>query len=396
MIVFAVLTRLLAFVGKEIVEVVRRPGVLVSLVVGPFLILLVFGTGYAGVRTPFLTALVVPADSGLPTDPAAYQSRVSAWITLTGVSTDAGAATEELRRQRIDLVVIAPDNFAQRFKAGQQSQIVVRYNLIDPIAASYANFVGQQIASEVNRQIIERAVQQGESYALAAGNQAAARIPPAVIAEPTTADAQNLAPTEPSIVDYFGLAALALILQHMAVSLVALSLVRERTAGRLELFRVAPVSAFEILAGKFLAYGVLTAAVGAISLGLLVGLLHIPMLASPALVALILAGLVAASLSMGLAIAVVSDSERQAVQLALLVLLASVFFSGFVLAVDQFLPFAQAFAYLLPVTHGVRLLQDLMLRGGTNAWWELGALVALWLALFLVAWVGFRRTLRTG
>ena len=384
MIVFAVLTRLLAFVGKEIVEVVRRPGVLVSLVLGPFLILLVFGTGYAGVRKPFLTELVVPTNSGLPTDPSAYQSRVSAWITLTGVTSDADAATAELRAQKVDLVVIAPDDFAARFKAGQQSQIVVRYNLIDPIAASYANFVGQQIATEVNRQVIERAAQQ------------ASHIPPAVIAEPTTADAQNLAPDEPSIVAYFGPAALALILQHMAISLVALSLVRERTAGRLELFRVAPVSAFEILAGKFLAYGILTAAVGAISLGLLVGLLHIPMYASPALIAAVLAALVAASLSMGLFIAVVSDSERQAVQLALLLLLASVFFSGFVLAVDQFLPFAQALAYLLPVTHGVRLLQDLMLRGATTAWWELGALVALWLALFVLAWVGFRRTLRTG
>jgi hypothetical protein len=37
-----------------------------------------------------------------------------------------------------------------------------------------------------------------------------------------------------------------------------------------------------------------------------------------------------------------------------------------------------------------------MLRGATTAWWELGALVALWLALFVLAWVGFRRTLRTG
>jgi ABC-2 type transport system permease protein len=395
-IVFTVLTRLLAFVGKEIVEVVRRPGVLVSLVLGPFLILLVFGTGYAGVRKPFLTELVVPTNSGLPTDPSAYQSRVSAWITLTGVTSDADAATAELRAQKVDLVVIAPDDFAARFKAGQQSQIVVRYNLIDPIAASYANFVGQQIATEVNRQVIERAAQQGETYALAAGAEQASHIPPAVIAEPTTADAQNLAPDEPSIVAYFGPAALALILQHMAISLVALSLVRERTAGRLELFRVAPVSAFEILAGKFLAYGILTAAVGAISLGLLVGLLHIPMYASPALIAAVLAALLAASLSMGLFIAVVSDSERQAVQLALLLLLASVFFSGFVLAVDQFLPFAQALAYLLPVTHGVRLLQDLMLRGATTAWWELGALVALWLALFVLAWVGFRRMLRTG
>jgi ABC-2 type transport system permease protein len=180
----------------------------------------------------------------------------------------------------------------------------------------------------------------------------------------------------------------------MAVSLVALSLVRERTAGRLELFRVAPVGAFEILAGKFLGYGFLCAAVGAVSLALLVGVLHIPFLASPALVALILGALIAASLALGLAIAVVSDSERQAVQLSLLVLLASVFFGGFVLAIDQFLPWAQVLAYLLPVTHATRLLQDVMLRGGSYAWWELSALGGLWVVLFGIAWLTFRHSLR--
>jgi ABC-2 type transport system permease protein len=394
MIVFAILTRMLAFVGKEIIEVMRRPGVILSLVIGPFLILLIFGSGYNGVRRPLLTELVVPANAGLPADPAAYQSRVSAWITINGVTTDEAAALRLLAQQKLDLVVVAPDDFQHRFEAGQQTQIRVRYNLIDPISASYANFVGQQIATEVNRQIIERAAQQGESYAVQAGNQQAAQIPPQVVAEPTTADNQNIAPTPPSIVSYFGPAALILILQHMAVSLVALSLVRERTAGRLELFRVAPVGAFEILAGKFLGYAFLCAVVGAISLALLVGVLHIPLLGSPGLVLLILGALVGASLAMGLTIAVLSDSERQAVQLSLLVLLASVFFGGFVLAVDQFLPFAQVIAYLLPATHGVRLLQDVMLRGGSNDWWELWALAGLWIVLFSIAWLAFRMSLR--
>ena len=51
---------------------------------------------------------------------------------------------------------------------------------------------------------------------------------------------------------------------------------------------------------------------------------------------LAIALLLLASLGLGLLIAVISDSERQAVQLSLLVLLASVFFSGFVLAIDEF------------------------------------------------------------
>ena len=44
--------RLLALVGKELVEVIRRPGALVSLVLGPFLIMAVFGLGYNGERQP--------------------------------------------------------------------------------------------------------------------------------------------------------------------------------------------------------------------------------------------------------------------------------------------------------------------------------------------------------
>ena len=85
-----------------------------------------------------------------------------------------------------------------------------------------------------------------------------------------------------------------------------------------------------------------------------------------------------ASLGLGLLISTVVDSERQAVQLSMLVLLASVFFSGFVLPLDQFITPLRIAAYALPVTHGIQLLQDFMLRGSTNNGWELYALARYW------------------
>ena len=116
--------------------------------------------------------------------------------------------------------------------------------------------------------------------------------------------------------------------------------------------------------------------------------------AQPAAIALAIGLLLLASLGLGLLVAVVSDSERQAVQLSLLVLLASVFFSGFVLAIDEFTPPVRALAYLLPVTHGIRLLQDLMLRGSTThlAVRRAGRHRPVTLA---VAWLLLRRNMRT-
>ena len=118
------------------------------------------------------------------------------------------------------------------------------------------------------------------------------------------------------------------------------------------------------------------------------------MLGSPLLVALVIGLLVLSSLGIGLIISVISDSERQAVQLALLLLLASVFFSGFVLPVQDFREGVQYAAYALPVTHGIRLLQDLMLRGDTTAWWQLAALAGLTLLFLVLTVILLRRQMR--
>jgi ABC-2 type transport system permease protein len=219
-------------------------------------------------------------------------------------------------------------------------------------------------------------------------------IPPEVIAQPTVAQVSNLAPVEPGIVSFAAPAVFALILQHMAVTLTALSFVRERLSGAMELFRISPVNSFELVLGKYLGLGIVSALVAGATVLLLVLGLGVPVLGNPALIAGVIALLVFASLGMGLLISVIADSERQAVQLALLLLLASVFFSGFVLPINEFREGVQYAAYILPVTHGIRLLQDLMLRGSTEAWWQLGVLAALGIVLLILTVIALRRTMR--
>jgi ABC-2 type transport system permease protein len=98
-----------------------------------------------------------------------------------------------------------------------------------------------------------------------------------------------------------------------------------------------------------------------------------------------------ASLGLGLLISLVADSERQAVQLSMLVLLASVFFSGFVLPVEDFIPAVRPLAYALPVTHGIATLQETMLRGEVRTAWQVAALAGIGLFLYVIALLRLRR-----
>jgi ABC-2 type transport system permease protein len=389
----AVIVRLLAFVGKELVETLRRPGAILSLVLGPFLIMAIFGLGYSGVRRPLETVVVAPPTSGLPADAASYQALAGGGLHIALVTPDRAAGEAELAAGRADVLVIAPEDAEARFRAGEQSVIEVQVDEVDPVEVNYAGFLAAGLASEVNREIIERVAAEGQGYAIAAGEPNATAIPPEVVAAPTRADLVNIAPSEPGVIAYFGPAVLALILQHLAVTLVALSLVRERTTGVIELFRIAPVSTGEVLAGKVLAFGLLGSGIAFITIALLVYGFGVPMLGSEAAIAATVILLLVASLGLGLLIAVVSDSERQAVQLSLLVLLASVFFSGFVLAIDQFTEPVRVIAYMLPVTHGIRLLQDLLLRGSTTATWEFAALGAIAAVTLVAAWLLLRRSM---
>jgi ABC-2 type transport system permease protein len=387
------LTRILAVVGKELVSVVRRPGALISLVLGPFLIMALFGAGFSGFRRPLDTIIVIPPQTGLSTDASAYQGLAGDELHIVSITPDENQAMAQLQSQQVDVVVVAPGDIRQRFAAGQKSNVLLRINITDPVESSYAVFVARGLEAAINRQIIQDAATQSEGYAVGQGATQAKQIPPDVVAAPTEVVLDNVAPAAPTVVQFFGPAVLALILQHLAITLIALSVVRERTSGLFELFRISPITTAELVTGKLIAYGMFAGLVALLTVSLLIVGFHVPILAEPGSIALVVLLLVAASLGLGLLIAGFSSTEPQAVQLSLLFLLASVFFSGFVLAIDQFSEPIRTLIYALPVASAIRLLGDFMFRGGTVVGWQISLMAGLAVVYVLLAWFLLRRVM---
>ncbi|HVM31260.1 MAG TPA: ABC transporter permease [Candidatus Limnocylindrales bacterium] len=391
--------RLLAQIRKELIQVRRRPGAFISLILGPFLVMAVFGLGYTGVRSPLETVVVVPqggvdAPEDLPSDQQFYQDLAGPALNITEVTTDADWARRELEAGRISTVVVLPADAPQRIRAGERAQIEVLVNEVDPVQVAYTGFVADIITSQINREILTRMIAEGETYAVTRLDEEPLAVPAEVIAAPTEMTVSNVAAIQPSVVIFFGPAVLALVLQHMAVTLTALSFVRERMSGVMEVFKISPVTSVELVLGKYLGLGIVGAVVATITTLLLITILGVPMLGDPWWVVMVIFLLTFASLGLGLLISVVADSERQAVQLSLLVLLASVFFSGFVLPVEEFSPAVRLVSYSLPVTHGIQLLQDVMLRGWIYSWWQVTTLAAIGIVLFVLTTILLRRTIR--
>ena len=389
------IVRMASFTGKELREVLRRPGVLLSLILGPFLVMMLFGLGYSGYRAPFATEIVVPAESDFSRTAEDYASLAPGRLEITQVGEDRDGAEQRLRDGQIDLLVVVPANSADELRAGNQTTIRVAWNQVDPVYDQLATLATSILVSSLNAEIIERTAAAGITFAEGELGPEVSDISPEVIARPTTAETENVAPTSPEVLNFFGPAVFALVIQHLAVTLTALSMVRERLSGQMDRFRVAPVTSMELLVGKYIAYAVLSLAVSAIVGVLLVAVLGVPLLGSIGLFVGIVMLLTFASLGFGLLISLVADSERQAVQLSMLILLASVFFSGFVLPVTDFAQWMQYIAYALPVTHGIAALQELMLRGRLVELWMLGVLLGIGVVLYVGSLLRLRRVIRT-
>jgi ABC-2 type transport system permease protein len=385
--------RISSFIFKEIREIVRRPGIILSLVLGPFLIMALFGLGYTGARAPFDTLVVVPPQTDLPTDVDYYRGISDGQLNIVGVIEDLDDGRARLESQEVDLLIIAPTNAQQQLRSGEQSVVTVEWNTVDPVRESLAQFATSTMVAEINAEIIRQAAERGISLANEESLEPIT-VPPETIAKPTRAETANIAPTAPTVIGFFGPAVFALVLQHLAITLTAMSMVRERLSGTMDVYRVAPVSSMELLVGKYIAYAVFSLVISGLVAALLIGLLGIPLLAGWVPFVAVVLLLTFASLGLGLLISLIADSERQAVQLSMLVLLASVFFSGFVLPVEEFLPAVRYMAYALPVTHGIETLQQAMLRGVIRESWMLWALGGIGAGLFLVSLLRLRRIMR--
>jgi ABC-2 type transport system permease protein len=165
-------------------------------------------------------------------------------------------------------------------------------------------------------------------------------------------------------------ALIGVILTMTMVLFTAVAIVRERERGNLELLITTPVRTIELMVGKLLPY--ILIGLIQVTIVLLVGhwLFSVPM--QGRLVDVYLAALtfIAASLTLGLLISTLARSQFQAMQLTLFVFLPSILLSGFMFPFDGMPVLAQHIAELLPLTHFVRLIRGIVLRGA-----ELGELM---------------------
>ena len=205
--------------------------------------------------------------------------------------------------------------------------------------------------------------------------------PPDRLVSPVSQSYRNIRGGAYPAVVYYAPGVLALLVQHTAITLGALALVRERLMGAFEVFRVAPVSLTQLILGKYLGY---TVFIGLATLVLIVAmaLLSVPLLGNWLQFAGVILLLIVASLGVGFLISALSGSDSQAVQLAMISLLLSIFFSGFFIALDSFAWPALIVAYAIPMTHGLAGFQQIMLRGiPPNPW--------IWVGLSLIAVITF-------
>jgi ABC-2 type transport system permease protein len=190
-----------------------------------------------------------------------------------------------------------------------------------------------------------------------------ANVPARVLASPFTLKVENLASPPQQIVGFYAPGVLAILIQHIAVSLASLALIRERLRGSYEFFEVSPLGPGQLLVGKFVAYCGLVLGVNLAAAIILSSFLDIPVAGGFLRMALAMLLVTISSLGLGFSISALAKSELQALQVSMLLLIASGFFAGFLFPLSEMTQPAVGLSYLLPATYGIQALQDVMIRG---------------------------------
>ena len=428
---FKFLIRISSFVSKELTEILRQPRLVLTLVFGPFLIMFLFGLAYPEQNRTLRTTFVAEDPSSLEGNMQLFTGTASPVIENLGVENDRELSLAKLALNQTDLVIVIPQSPFETVQSNQQAQFTIYHNEVDPFQIAYIQSAARIYVDEVNRSLLQSVAEQGQAdagdvqaslqNALARTQAIKSVLPPgdpnaaeinelesdltnaneqlttfqsvgsSVLVNPFTAETTSLSNIIFTPTEFFAPAVIVLLLQHLSITFASLSIVRERRSGIVELFRVSPISAFETLIGKYLSYLTLEILLAGVITVLAVWLLRVPMFGDWISYATAVIVLLFTSLGVGFLISLISETDTQAVQYSMLLLLASIFFSGFFLDLRLIWDPMKAVAWSLPATYGIRMLQDIMLRGASAPTVILYGLALIGIGLFILDWLILRR-----
>jgi ABC-2 type transport system permease protein len=156
-----------------------------------------------------------------------------------------------------------------------------------------------------------------------------------------------------------------------------------------------PIKPVEVMFGKIIPYVLVGFMQAAIILGIGVFLFGVPVFGSMTLLTLLTTLFITTNLSIGYTFSTLAQNQLQAMQLSIMFFLPSILLSGFMFPFLGMPVWAQYIGECLPLTHYLRIVRAIMLKGASlqNLQYDAFALIALMLVAMTVAVTRFRRTL---
>jgi ABC-2 type transport system permease protein len=368
--------RLWAMVLKEFVQM-RRDRVTFGMMVGiPLLQLILFG--YAINSDPkHLPTAVLLADNGPLGRTLLYAIKNSGYFDFVRLVKTEAEAQHALARFEVQFVVNIPENFTRDLLRGDRPAVLVEADATDP--ASTSNALGSL------------------SLLLNTALQNELKGPLAFLSGTTgPVDLRIHARYNPEAITQYNIVPglMGVVLTMTMVMITGLAITRERETGTMENLLSMPVRPLEVLIGKIVPYII----VGYVQVILILVaahlLFHVPMVGSVTLLFAVAIVFIAANLAMGITFSTIAENQRQAIQMAFFFFLPNILLSGFAFPFRGMPQWAQWIGELLPLTHFLRIVRGILLKGNgiddvVRELWQ----IALFAAVALI--VGVKRYRKT-
>src|SRR5215470_6057124 len=362
-----------AMLLKEFLQLRRDRLTLATMITIPLMQLLLFG--YAINTTPrdLPTAVLLQenSDVGRSILKALENTR---YFKVTRIVRNEAEFDQLLQSGAVLFAVEVPANFERALRRGDHPSLLVAADATDPVASGAAlGALGQMVQTAL---LNDHAIPDSAPPAFEIRQHA--RYNPAAVSQ------LNIVP---------GL--LGTILTLTMLIFTALSVTRETERGTMENLLSMPIRPLEIMLGKITPYigiGFLQATLIVVAAVVLFG---VPVLGSFGLLAVLSTLFIATNLSIGYTFSTLAQNQLQAVQMAMMYFLPNLLLSGFLFPFAGMPKWAQYVGETLPLTHYVRIVRSIMLKGATLADLHIdaAALAALMLVAMTIAVTRFRRTL---
>ena len=365
--------RTFAMLVKEFIQLRRDRVSFAMIIMVPLVQLMLFG--YAINTTPrdLPTAVLLQEHTDLSRAIlAALQN--TRYFKVSQLPRDEAELDHLLASGQVLFAIEIPANFERAVRRGESPTMLVIADATDPVASGSAlSALGP---------IVQTALAHERDIQTSAAAPFQIRIHPRY--NPAAVTQLNIVP---------GL--VGTILTMTMLIFTALSVTREIERGTMESLMSMPISPTEIMLGKIIPYII----VGFVQAGMIIGLgvllFGVPIVGSLAVLAGLSTLFIAANLSIGYTFSTVAQNQLQAMQMTVMFFLPNILLSGFLFPFAGMPRWAQWIGEALPLTHYLRIVRSVMLKGSTfgDLYTEALALFLLTLVAMTVAVTRFRRTL---